>query len=70
MKKIKLNKVEIQSNVTRVDHAEGLILQLPDNHEGRNTWLHNYGKGEEAVNRRRKNCAIWDYKTESAELVS
>jgi hypothetical protein len=28
--------------------AEGLILQLPNNHDGRNSWLLNFGKGEEA----------------------
>jgi hypothetical protein len=28
--------------------AEGLILQLPDTHDGRNSWLLNHGKGEEA----------------------
>ena len=34
---------EIQSGSTRLNHAEGLILQLPPTHEGRNTWLLNYG---------------------------
>jgi hypothetical protein len=28
--------------------AEGLILQLPEHHNGRNSWLLNYGLSEEA----------------------
>ena len=39
---------EVQSGVDRVKHAELLILQLPKDHDGRNTWLLNYGKGIEA----------------------
>ena len=34
---------EIQSGSTRVDWAEGLIRQLPETHDGRNSWLLNYG---------------------------
>lgn len=34
--------------------AQGLIQQLPDTHEGRNSWLLNYGVGEEAENLRQK----------------
>lgn len=40
---IKLTQAEIQSGLDRVRWAEGLILQLPENHEGRNSWLLNYG---------------------------
>ena len=69
MKKIKLSKVEIQSGITRVDHAEKLILKLPEDHEGRNSWLLNYGKGEEAANRRRKRCLLFDKKTKNCELA-
>jgi len=29
--------------------AEGLILQLPATHDGRNSWLLNHGQGHEAV---------------------
>jgi hypothetical protein len=47
-KTIKLSKHEIQSGLTRVGNAEGLIEQLPDTHDGRNTWLMNYGVREEA----------------------
>lgn len=46
--KIRLSKGEKQSGVNRVRHAEGLILQLPKDHDGRNTWLLNYGLSEEA----------------------
>jgi len=50
---IKLSPAEIQSGVNRVKFAEGLIQQLPNTHEGRNTWLMNYGVKEEAVELRR-----------------
>ena len=50
MKRIKLNKSEIQSHLLRTDWAEGLILQLPKDHEGRNSWLLNYVKKEEFIN--------------------
>jgi len=39
---------EKQSGLDRVRYAEGLIQQLPVDHEGRNTWLLNYGTGDEA----------------------
>lgn len=42
-----LTKPEIQSGFTRVQWAEGLIKQLPKHHEGRNSWLLNYGRGQE-----------------------
>lgn len=45
---IQLTGGELQSNLTRVDLAEGLILQLPSDHDGRNTWLLNYGKRDAA----------------------
>jgi len=73
---IKLSKAEIQSKLTRVDHAEGLILQLPSDHDGRNTWLLNYGKGAVAEelrntdNDKRKERGysprklVWDEETE------
>lgn len=47
-KVIFLNTAEIQSNTSRVAWAEGLIRQLPENHEGRNSWLLNYGVSNEA----------------------
>lgn len=42
---IKLTPAEIQSNYNRVQWAEGLIRQLPETHDGRNSWLLNYGTG-------------------------
>lgn len=41
---IHLTKAEIQSGMDRVRWAEGLIKQLPEDHEGRNSWLLNYGR--------------------------
>jgi len=40
---IPLTPAEIQSNHSRVNWAEGLIRQLPEDHDGRNSWLLNYG---------------------------
>jgi hypothetical protein len=45
---IQLSPAEIQSGHDRVRWAEGLILQLPANHDGRNSWLLNYGTGDES----------------------
>jgi len=45
---IELTQAEIESGNTRVDWAEGLILQLPLTHEGRNSWLLNYGTRQQA----------------------
>jgi hypothetical protein len=39
-----LSKAELESGLTRVQWAEALIKQLPEEHEGRNSWLLNYGK--------------------------
>jgi hypothetical protein len=43
-KAIALTPAEIQSGLDRVHWAEGLIRQLPSNHDGRNSWLLNYGQ--------------------------
>lgn len=51
---IELTPAEIQSGLDRVRWAEGLILQLPDNHDGRNSWLLNYGTSDEADRIRRE----------------
>lgn len=74
---IKLNAAEIQSGSDRVHRAEGLIAQLPKDHDGRNTWLLNYGQGEEAVALReswetRKGSPLphWDRWTNSLSLIS
>lgn len=42
-KVITLTPAEIQSGHDRVQWAENLIRQLPGHHEGRNSWLKNYG---------------------------
>jgi len=63
---IKLNKHEIQSGLNRVKHAEGLILQLPHTHEGRNTWLMNYGTSELAKTLRENRGLGWSDITTSA----
>lgn len=44
---------EIQSGMDRQKWAENLILQLPANHDGRNSWLLNYGRGDVAQMLRR-----------------
>ena len=38
-----LTKAELESGLSRVQWAEALIKQLPEEHEGRNSWLLNYG---------------------------
>lgn len=55
-KSIKLTAAEIQSGLTRVKWAEGLIAQLPETHDGRNSWLLNYGVGLESDTIRRRNA--------------
>ena len=39
-----LTKAELESGLSRVQWAEALIKQLPEEHEGRNSWLLNYGE--------------------------
>ena len=46
---IKLTPAEVQSGHDRVRWAQALIEQLPGDHDGRNSWLLNYGVGAEAV---------------------
>lgn len=49
---IRLRPTEIQSGFDRVRWAEGLIRQLPADHDGRNSWLLNYaGEKHEADKR-------------------
>lgn len=43
---IQLNPAELQSGLDRVYWAELLIKQLPEDHDGRNSWLLNYGRKE------------------------
>lgn len=53
LKAIMSTSVELQSGLSRQRQAENLIIQLPDTHDGRNTWLLNYGTGAEAIERRK-----------------
>ena len=68
-KKIKLSSVEVNGRFSRVTIAENLIKQLPTDHDGRNTWLLNYGKSEEAKKLRKNRGLKFDKKTQSCELV-
>jgi hypothetical protein len=73
---ITLSPAELQSGLDRVKAAEGLIQQLPPTHDGRNTWLLNYGRGAEALDMRANDAQkrvangwsqrtlIWDDETE------
>ncbi len=63
---IRLTAAEVQSKHSRVKWAESLILQLPKNHDGRNSWLMNYGIGEEAAKLREERGLAWMRSTESA----
>lgn len=70
---IKLTGHEMQSGLSRQRAAEGLIQQLPENHEGRNTWLLNYGIGKEATlfrDNHSSGAVKWDNETNAAETVT
>lgn len=60
---------EMQSNLSRVKYAELLISQLPADHDGRNTWLLNYGIGKEAMELRAARNINWIRETEAAETI-
>lgn len=63
---ITLTRYELQSGQTRQQWAEGLIEQLPAAHEGRNSWLLNYGVGEQAQALRATRGIRWNARTEAA----
>ena len=65
-------KAEVQSNYDRQKWAEGLILQLPKDHDGRNSWLLNYGTSEEAqkIRARHIHKPKWDEKHSAADRIS
>ena len=69
-KKIRLNAAEIQSGFSRLNAAEGLIRQLPTDHDGRNTWLLNYGKSKEAKKLRKNRGLMFDKESQSCELTT
>jgi hypothetical protein len=64
---IVLTASELQSGHDRQSHAENLIRFLPRDHDGRNTWLLNYGRGEEAQEMRRARGVRFDPDTQAAE---
>lgn len=66
-KMILLTKCETQSGCDRQDNAEGLIEQLPKDHDGRNTWLLNYGKRKESVALRKKDDLLYQPNFRAAE---
>ena len=57
---LKLTAAEKQSGYSRQRWAEGLIVQLPADHDGRNSWLMNYGVGEEATKLRAERDLYFD----------
>lgn len=57
---IKLTPAERQSGHDRQQYAEGLIVQLPVTHDGRNSWLMNFGIGGEAEALRKKRDLWFD----------
>lgn len=59
--------VEVQSGYDRIAYAEGLISQLPKTHDGRNTWLLNYGRGAEASEMRRVRGIAFVAETQAAQ---
>ncbi len=68
MKKIiRLTEAELQSNLNRVKLAELLISQLPETHDGRNSWLLNYGTGPEAKGKRKARGIKFINKLQAAE---
>lgn len=60
------SKAEMSCGLNRIKWAEGLISQLPPKYEGRNSWLLNFGVGEEAVNLRQSREIEFDDNTQSA----
>lgn len=66
---IHLNGVEQNSGRDRIHWAEGLIEQLDPKHDGRNSWLLNYGRGELGQHLREQRDIKFDEFTQSAELT-
>ena len=67
---IKLNAAEISSKLDRVKWAELLILKLDEEYQARNSWLLNYGRGEEAKRLREFCGQVFDEETQSAGIVA
>lgn len=64
-----LTGAEIQSGLDRVKAAEGLIQQLPKDHDGRNTWLLNYGIRGEATDLRSERGFVFHSDTMACETT-
>jgi hypothetical protein len=56
---------EIQSGMDRQKWAENLILQLPIEHNGRNSWLLNYGRGEFAQTLRKDRQLLFNEQSQA-----
>lgn len=69
MDAIKLTGAEIQSGSNRQRWAEGLIRQLPATHDGRNSWLLNYGVGDEAQALRAKRGIAFNPEYQAAQTI-
>ena len=65
----KPTKHEAQSGLSRVKWAEALILLLPEEHEGRNSWLLNFGSGPFASHLRKERGILWVPENEAAEWL-
>ena len=68
-KAIQRTPFEKQSGYDRIRQAEGLVRQLPVDHDGRNTWLLNYGVSDEAAALRKKRKLTFDELTQAAEIA-
>lgn len=64
------SKAEMSCGLNRIKWAEDLISQLPPKHEGRNSWLLNFGISEEAVDFRKSRDIKFDDNTQSAVCES
>jgi hypothetical protein len=63
---IQLTEAEIRGGMDRLSWAEGLIRQLPNTHDGRNSWLLNYGRCVEARRLQERRRLEWDEATRVA----
>lgn len=70
MTHIKLTKAEIQSGLNRQRWAELLILQLPSTHEGRNSWLLNFGVEDASTSLRQRRGIKFNENTQAADTTS
>lgn len=62
----RLTALEAQSGLARVYLAEQLIEQMPPDHDGRNSWLLNYGRREAGIAKRMAHKMTLDPVTQAA----